>query len=442
MKLSISSSASFVLILLLMSVTQVLGQEVILKSVDEAITMALARNKDYDNYLLEQQKAQQEYKQARSHRFPTISGTFSGQRNLDLATTPLPGEIFGEPGQTIDAQFGQAYTYNAGISISKDLFNRQAALNARISGLNRDLKAIEKEVFEELLQEQVILYYYTGLVANRAKAIGEQDLESAINLVQLSTQKYEEGLIDAITLNTAKINENAVRQNLISSEQLALQCEIELKKLLGMQSSDPLVFNETLEYQTPQAYFVQQLRADPILESAGLQLRQAEMNTQLSKSSLLPVLSVNSYYGRQQFRDDFGLSFSGDNWNNYSYLSLGLSVPIFTGFNNKSKIKQSQIGQQMAFNSKQEVENSAILNDQRLIADYEFSRRDAQKALETYELYQENLTLTLAQYEEGIIGLDHYLNVFEEYLKAENAYLNATSKMYTHYSQIIPRVSS
>ena len=416
------------------------AQHTALTSLDDAFKLALSSNVDYQNYILNQKKADLEYKQAKAYRLPNITGSFSGQRNIDLAVTPLPGEIFGQPEQTIEAQFGQEYNYNAGITISKNLLNREASLQSKISKLNAKLTAVEKDVFEELLKEQVSLYYYTGLVAKRAIEIGQQDLESAESIRQLSQHKFDQGVIDALALNTSKINVNSVKQNLNANKQLEHQCLIELKKLFAMNVSDTLTIDGEIGKSLPELIEVPQLQTSHLVESAALQLKQADMQVKLSRSALLPSISMNTYYGRQQFRDDFGLSFGNGSWTNYSYLSLNLSVPIFTGFSNRSKIKQSQLNQQIAFSEKQETEQHAALDDELLVADYRLSLADVQSTLETYQLYEKNKELTFQKYEEGLISLDGYLAVFEDYIKAENAYLNTLSKLYTYYSQIIPRI--
>lgn len=417
------------------------SQNISLSSVEEAVKLSLEKNIDLQNYLLNQEKAGIEYKQAKSHRLPTISGTFNGQRNIDLATTPLPAEIFGgEPGQTINTQFGQEYNYNAGISISKEVFSREAILQKEMAKLNTELQEVSKDLYEDLLAEKVSLYYYTALIAKRAIEIGQQDLESAERIKELTNQKFQKGIIDVITLNTSKINYNSVKQGLNANKQLELQSLIELKILFGMHSTDTLTLSGTFDYLLPEVVAYDQLSSNLQIESTALQLKQADTQVKVSQSSLLPTLSLNAYLGRQQFRDDLGLSFSGDTWTNYSYSSLNLSIPIFSGFNNRRNIKISKLDQQIAFNEKTKTEQNTILYDYQLIEEYQLSLDDAESTLETYRLYEENQALTFQKYEEGLISLDSYLKVFEDYIRAENTYLNSMSKVYAYYSQIIPRI--
>ena len=419
------------------------AQEVAIHTFEEALALAQKQNHDFQNKTLSEQKAALELKQAKSHRLPTINGSFAGQRNIDLATTPLPAEIFGgEPGQTFNAQFGQEYTYNAGITLTKQLFDREASLQAKIAQINAETSQSDKEVFYEVMTEQVALYYYTGLIAQKAIEVGEKDLESARQVKELSIEKFEQGIIDAIARNSASINENAVRQNVNANKYLKAQCHAELKKLLGLSPEEVLLLQENLPSDLPETLVLSQLNPSARVENSFLHARRADSQIKLAQSSLWPSLSLNSYYGKQQFRNDFGLSLDQDAWSNYSYLSVNLSVPIFSGFNNRRNIKKSKVDHQIAQNEKSKTVFHEELDDLRLVSDYQLSLEDAQSSLDSYLLYQENQQLTYEKYLEGIVSLEQYFRSFEDYLKAENSYLSYLSKAYSYYAQLIPRIHS
>lgn len=416
------------------------GQSISIGSVEEATELAFERNIDFRNYVLHQEKAEIAYQQSKSYLMPTISGSFSGQYNMDLAATPLPDFTSEDPEATVIRQIGLAYNYNAGISLYQELFNRSNRLNSKISKLSMEMESVSKSAYEEMLKEQVSLHYYTSLVAKRAIEIGQEDIRSAENIYKLSTEKFDQGLIDVITLNSSKINLNTVKQSLNANRQLSIQSVTELKKLFGMLPEDSLLFTSSLDYYLPEVYVADQLKENLSLKNAELQLQQADNYLKISQSSFLPTLSFNTYLGQQQFRDEFGLGFSNDSWTNYSYLSLNLSVPIFSGFNNSRNLKKSKFDQQVAANEKLKTQKYAVLEDQRLISDYNISLEDAKSSLENYQLYKENQLLTYQKYEEGLISLENYLRVFEDYIKAENAYLNSMSKVYSYYSQILLRI--
>ena len=80
------------------------------------------------------------------------------------------------------------------------------------------------------------------------------------------------------------------------------------------------------------------------------------------------------------------------------------------------------------------------MQDTQLIEEYHTSIKNTHLSMEAFQLYEQNERLTLQKYSEGMISLDRYLYAFEDYLKAENAFLNTLLNTYSYYSQIKPRI--
>ena len=209
---------------------------------------------------------------------------------------------------------------------------------------------------------------------------------------------------------------------------------------MGLSVADELQIEDSLDAELPGYFMASQLNEDPLLASAGIDLEQADLQLKLSQAALLPSLSVGTYLGKQQFRDDFGMGFDSGDWADYSYVSVNLTVPIFNGFKKRSKINQSKLGREMAQKAQANTARQVSLDDEMLLADYHIALQDAGAQKDSYERYAQNRELTYEKYEEGLLGLDQYLSVFEDYLKAENNYLNALSKLYGLYSEIKARI--
>lgn len=409
------------------------------QSLEEAWEYAHKHNPNLQQYRLQQEKATIDYKVAKSAKRPQISGSFSLQNNTSLAVTPLPGEIFGQPGETVDAQFGQEYTYNAGITITKNLINKQQHLQTKMSGQNVLLMSQQTEVYEQSLKEQVALYYYTALVAEKGLQISQRDLTIANSIVKISQEKLDEGTIDQLALNQALINENNVKQNLVQYESLLAQCQQELSKLWGVSSGLKLSLTETISSQLPEVQLYNELAPDAALKLSETELAQAEMGVKVERAAYLPTISVNSYYGKQQFRDNFGLSTESGSWTDYSYITFSLNVPIFTGFGTKNRVKSAQIEYDMAYKELENVRRTAEVDDAFLIEEYRRSWAQLTAIHKNYQLFKENADLTHQKHEEGLVSLEASLKSFEDYLQAENNYLNSLSNYYSYYAGIISR---
>ncbi len=421
------------------SVGQEISGSYSLSSWDEAWTLAMKNNPDLDIYRLQQEKADLAHKRAKNYRLPTISGSFSGQRNISLATTPLPGEIFGQPGETVDAQFGQEYNYNAGISVSKSIFNWQSKVQAKIAEMDIAMVGAQADAFEQSLKQQVAFYYYTALVAKEAINSSEKDLIIADSIYQLSQQRFNEGAVTQIAVNQAAINLNQVRQNHWANISLLEQCYEQLSILWGIPISTEFELTEKISIEPSDFPDFQELTPDLSLKVSEKQLQQAELMVKSRKAAFLPTLSVNGYFGQQQFRNDFGLSFGNGAWTDYSYVSLSLNIPLFSGFSNKHSLSESKIDLEIAKREYQNNQRNSTFQDEYMLSEYERSQAVLELTFDTFQLFDENSQLTFQTYSQGLVSLDNYLNTFEEYLKAEQAYLQALSDFYTQYANLITR---
>lgn len=408
-------------------------------SANDAIEKALKANPTMLVYELQKEKAEKNYKMAKAYRLPTITGSATGQRNISLATTPLPGEIFGQPGEVINAQLGQEYNYNAGIYLSKNLFDWQLRMNTKLAKNNIEIANLDTEVFKQQIKEQTALYYYSALITVEALKINKEDLKIADSIQSFTMQKFEAGVLDKISVNQASINYYTIKQTITTSEQLLNTYINQLQILLGLDVNESVSLTETIENFDIKLIGPASFNESLDVQLAYRQKEQSLLSLKAQKAVYYPKLTLNSYLGKQQFRDNFGLTFNEDDWSNYRYVNLNLSIPIFTGFANKNKIKISKIEYEMSSKNYDIEKKNSALNDTMLLKNYNASLEGLQASFETYQLNKENTELTLQKYNEGLIGLDSYFNSFEDYLKSQNNYLNILSSTYTYYATILSR---
>ena len=413
--------------------------ELKLQSVQEAIEFALENNPDLDVYNLNYQKAGKEVSISKSSRYPAISGTFTGQYNRDLPTSVLPGEIFGQPGQMIETQFGQEYNYNTGITISKNILDWQSRMKTKIAEAQVMVTGAETDLYRQHLSEQVAFYYYTAIITQKALQISEKDRSIADSLLFLTQQNFEKGMVERSALNHAKINVNNIDQSIAESTLMYDQAVSNLKILLGLEADAGIHFEDQAAITSTALPDSPQVEADKELALFMQQTDQTMFNVRLQKAAYLPKLSLTSYWGQQQFRDDFGLSFNGSDWNPYSYIGFSLSVPIFNGFAKRNQVNVAKIERSIAQQNLQQEQIQTEIQDQLLLSNYRNSLSKVESAYDTYRLWDQNRTLALQKYEKGLIALAEYFKTFEDYLKAENNYLNTLSSMYSYYSTIISR---
>jgi outer membrane protein TolC len=159
----------------------------------------------------------------------------------------------------------------------------------------------------------------------------------------------------------------------------------------------------------------------------------------ISKAAFLPKFSINSYYGYQQFQDNFRLYFKSNSWKDFRYVSINMSVPIFTGFANKNKLKSNNIQTEIVKLQHNAAIEQSKINDKSLQETIDNYLSITNISNKSFKLYGKNLELNLQKFNEGIISLDIYLKAFEDYLRSENTYLNNLSTLLYNQAILISR---
>jgi len=409
-----------------------------INSISEAFTKAIQHNPTQAVYKLQIQQAQYNYKAAKGFMYPNASASFNGTDNLHLAVTPIPGILIGQPGTTFYAQFGKKYTYNTGVTLGQDLVDWQSIFQAEIAKSNIKLNELQQDSYVQNLKEQVAKLYFSVLIARSSLNLAKQDSVYADSLLRLSKQRLKQGITDAIAVNQADINYNNVLQSKAQSQQLYHQGIENLKILLGEKPVNELVLSENIEL-TKLSLDADKLGTDRNLEVYQQQVQIADIQRKSQRSVAYPKLSATAFFGGQEFRDSFGLSLANNAFSGYRYIGLNLSVPLFTGFTNSNKYQSAVVQKQIAeVQYKYALQQSAI-NDRLLVKNLDNYAEAVKASGNSFRLYGSNLQLNKQKYQEGILSMDAYLRVFQDYLMAENAYLNNLSQLLSTRATILSR---
>jgi outer membrane protein len=429
----------YTLILILTASIFALAQPVKLNSVNDAIEYAFENNPDLEVYNKNQTKARYDYNSVKNYRWPVISGSFSGVDNIKQPVTLIPGEIFGQPGSTIEAQFGEKYNYNAGINISKNILDFQSKFTASVAEVNVEIAKTNKNAYKQKLAEQVSLYYYTALITTKALETQKADYETANDVLKIVEQKFDQGIVDQITVNLAEMNTNSIYQNIGSYKTILEQCRANLKILFGLDLETEIIFQEKFKTNNITIPSYDFISPDKSLEVLRLQLKQADYKISQQRASWLPKISISRYIGAQHYRDNFGISFEKNDWSKIQTLTLNISVPIFNGFSTKNKVDAAKIEYEIQRNTFESELMSSKIEDDLILKEFNNSKETVKSANDNYQIAKENTELQYQKFEQGVVGLDKYLDSFDDYLKAEATYLNLLSDSYNYYSKILSR---
>lgn len=429
---------SISVITMILSNSFVLNAQYVFHSIDEVWIYALENNPDNSIYQLQVDKANKDQKTAYSSLYPTINVGFSGQHNIYIAETPIPGEAVGQPGETEYIKFGLPYAYNGGITVNKTLFDWQSIFQSKIAKSNTQLKQAEKSLFEQNLKEQVAQIYYASLTGQAAVNTAIEDLSLADTILQITSDRFREGLIDGLSLNQAKINRNNALDRLEQNKQYLYESIFNLKILLGLSASDTLVLNEQIDLNTHH-YIEVVAQNDLSINLYEIQLEISDFERKQALTRFTPKFDLIYYWGGTQYQQDLNLSFNASDWQRNSYLGINLSIPLFSGFGNKNRYRSAIISQNIAHASYEEEIRKSSLSDSILFNNYLSSQKLAKTASENLNISGKNVHLAYSKYSEGLISLDNYLAVYDDYLAVESQYFSRLSDYMINKAIILSR---
>ena len=399
--------------------------QITINNLDDLWKIALAQNPNQKVYNLKREQLGYDYNTSQSFYYPQAAASFNGQDNLIQSVTPLPGIIFNKPG-TVYLQFGKHYTYNTGLTLSKDLFDWQALLQSKIAKENSKLNNVQQEAYVQTLKTQLGQYYYTALVAKASREIAEKDWLLADSIYGAIKNKFNQGLTDASAVNQAEINRNNIRQNSLQSEQLYNQAIANIKILGGIPASSSIVLINLVVYdQSTNLRLGNDKTLVPFMNSITI----SDLQHKVQQASFLPKLMATGYFGFQQFQNNLEMSFAKNAWTDYQYIGLGLNWPLFTGFANSNKLKGISIQKKVAEQNYNAAMEQSNINDSLLISNYSICSNMTTTSERSFNLYGKNLELSLQKFREGLISIDVYLKTFQDYLAAENMYLSNLSNL-------------
>lgn len=398
-------------------------------SLKEAINYALENKADAKKAKLTTQNAENEIAEVRSQALPQVSLSGNLIYNPILQESALPGEFFDQPGTTILVPFGQEWMAIGGVNISQNIFNYSVFTGLKAARSTREFYQVNQQLTEEQVIEAVANSFYQVFIAKQKLETVEITLENTIKVQNTVQGLFDNGLARKIDLDRIKVgvvNLNSSKQQLINQVQLQ---ENMLKFLIGMPINTPIVIEEEIVEVVPVL-----IENPDVKELSAYQLltKQKDLltyNKQAIVAGYYPTLSVSGNYSYQGIGDAFPLSGAkpsdGVYWTDYASVNLNLSIPIFTGFNIRSKVRMAQYQLDII---DQELKDAELA----LNFSFENSKSQINNSVMTINSQEQNVKLaeevfvnTQNNYINGLASLTDLIDAENALADARNNYSNA-----------------
>ncbi|OCB74314.1 TolC family protein [Flavobacterium crassostreae] len=418
-----------ILIALLTLALPARSQETKSLTLKEAINYALENKADAQKAKLKVENSTYQIQEVRSRALPHISANGTLTYNPILQTTVIDGASFGAPGTNIQAAFGQKWNSTAGIGLTQTLFDQSVFTGLKAARTTRAFYQINAQLTEEQIIERVANNYYGVYVQRQNLTVIDITYKNTVKVKNIIQGQYDNGLAKKIDLDRILVkisNISTQRQQVLNAVQLQ---ENALKFYMGMPIATPIEIPQTEFEITPQAF-----TENPNTETRTefQLLKKQEQLLEFQKKSVLaayyPTLALSAGYNYigQGPKIPWGAKPSdGVYWSDFSSIGLNLRVPIFSGFDTRSKVRKADVELRSI---------KADLTDTKLALDLAFANAKTQinNSISTInnqksnvQLAQEVLSNTKNNYIQGLTSLTDMLDAENAFTEAQNNYTAA-----------------
>jgi outer membrane efflux protein len=400
----------------------------------DAIRYALENKADAEKARLEVTKSEYKIQEVRANALPSISASGGMVYNPKLQATYIDGSTFAFPGmpasnEPIKMEMGQKWSANAEAKLTQVLFNQTVFMGLKAARTTREFYMLNQQLTENEIIEKVAQTYYQVYQTRQTLENIESNLaltEKTANVVKGLNQSGLSKKIDVDRTTVAVNNLKSARQQALNGVQLS---ENALKYMIGMPMSEVITLpKEGFEANYDLAFEKGNSNTRIELQVLEKQKQLLDLNTKVQRAALYPSLALQATYGYLSMGPKTPIIYGKKDkvyGADYSAITLGVNIPIFSGFGTRAKIHQAQIESQAL---------EATLKDTRLAMDLAYENAhsrltnnlltiDSQK--ENVKLAEEVLLNTQNNYQQGLASLTDLLEAERSLSDAKNNYTNA-----------------
>ncbi len=389
----------------------------------QTIAFALENSISIQQAILDQKQSDYYVKEVKGAGLPQVSA--NGQFNYypNIATQLLPGEIIGQPGEMIPAKFGTDFTMGGNFEASQLLFDQRF-----ITGLKAAKNSEQLYMLLNINTEQDVIYevvngYYKVLELNAQVEALEDNLKRLEEVANLTKYQYENNLVTKTEFNRLKVNVSNLETQLQTLRTAHIQAKNYLKLLVGMdmnRSVDFVIEDGTLDVSLS---VLEYEKETPIqIEVLEKQRDLSFLNKKNSQAMFYPSLTAVASHGWSAQRNEFNFLDNNEVWFPTTNVGVRLSVPIFSGFQNRNRVQQSTIDIYKIDLDLKNLNRTVELEFQNASAQLVNSLKSVETQRENRDLAQEVYDQTQELYQEKVATLNDLLETETSLREARISY--------------------
>lgn len=418
-------------------------------TIQDCINYAYEHQHDVKNASLDVTSADYHVKETIGQGLPQISGSASFQDYLKTPVvlfpdfiTPLTYGVLAKEGvkdgngkpivvpTTSGLQpvnFTQKYNSNVGVTLNQILFDPNYIVGLQARKTYKEL--YERSFTRSKIEASVSVTkaYYQVLVSAEQLKLLEANVKEIKQQLDETTSRNKQGFVEKIDVDRLTVQYNSLvtrRENTIRL--LGLNYQL-LKFQMGMPVDQQLLLKDRLENIQLEASAAEAVN-DTTVYRNRIEYNLLETQKLLygydvksKKGQFLPKLTANASYSAAFQSNSFGDLYK----TNFpsAYVGLNLSIPIFTGFQHRNQLRQSEITVLKAQNDLDDMKNTVNLQVNQARITYINGLQTLNDQKKNMTLAEEVLRVSKIKYQQGVGSSIEVTQAQTSVQDADNSYI-------------------
>ena len=432
------NSVVFVAILAMLCTPKLFARQeqgdVITLSLKACVQIAITENINMKTVRMDAEKNRHKKAEAISALFPKINAGANFQDNLSLPTTMLPGEFIGQPGTTFPVQMGSPFVTSASVTLNWVLYNQTALTAVQLAKKITETGNLGIEKASEELTAEVAKLYFLTVTTSQQKELIEENIARTKRLQDITKILVDNGMGKQVDYDRVSINLENLFTQLSNVEAGIQQQHNMIKYMLNIPLENTIILTDS-----PQMDLLQNSPGMITDFSEHIDIRLLESQQEINRTNskmihggYIPTLSLTGQYATMGMRNEFRNYFNNspeNRWFKTSYIGIGLSLPIFDGFEKRSKSRQAKLEIQRTETLLSDKKEKFTADYQNAVTNYLNNKTNVGRQQQNIELAERVYNETALKYREGLATMS---NLLQDEMSLNAAQANYLTALYNY----------
>ena len=404
-------------------------------SLKECLTVGIENNLSLKSSRNQVTKGKHNISENRARLLPQINFAAGFNDNFTPPVSVTDGTAYGKQYNVTKTL---QYNSSASLQLQMPLYSQTALTAVEISKTLDNINQLSYEKAREDIIMQIAKLYY--LIQNTTEQITiiSDNLKRFEELRNFAQAFYDNQMALAVDLKRINVRIEST--------------DVSLANAKAMLRGQYNMLKYALDYPADEDIQVEVKRVDDIemasqtglntnlyeLQLMRTQEKLSEQQVKLAKDAYLPTLALTGNFTFTAYTDKFKNWFhSGESnhWYDSNGLGISLRVPVFDGFEKRSKIRKAKIDADNARIAYENTLKNLQTQYSNAINDQLNNERNYRKQRDNYRLAEDIYKVTMDRYREGVTSMVEVLQDEMSMSEAQNNYLTA------HYNYEVSNLS-